>query len=132
VLGFDLLNINGRNIFVRGIQEVGVIEDSYFGDEKKYNCYSNARQEMFSKFLCPVYKSNYSTQVQQMLYSNIKGGIIGSFLSKLDVEDLQCYEIDYIKFYTSIFAEMEFLPVVNSFDNFVDYCDDMPLENYRC
>ena len=52
IIGFDILNINRRNIFVRGTQEVGVKEDIYFGDEKKYNSYRNLRQEMFSKFFC--------------------------------------------------------------------------------
>jgi len=130
IIGFDILNINGRNIFVRGTQEVGVIEDIYFGDEKKYNSYRNLRQEMFSKFLCSTYKSNYSEQVRKMLHSHIKGGIIGSFISYPTAEELQCHEIDHIKFYTSIFAEMEFLPVVNSFDNFVDFSEGMSIENY--
>ncbi len=65
-----------------------------------------------------------------MLYSNIKGGLVGSFIANSMDETLQCYEIDFIKFYTSIFVGLKYLPVVHSFDNFIAYSKDMKVEDY--
>jgi len=129
--GFNMRNINGNYLKVRGVHTVGVVDEKLvFGDSNAYNAFYSAKVNLFQKFLCPTYKSNYSPQVQKILHTNRKGGLIGSFEDDPFDEEIKYIEFDFKKYYTSIFAEMKFLPVVNSFDNFINYSAEMEIEDY--
>ncbi len=122
VTGFQMLNINGKSINVTNIRLEGVINEMNFGNVEVYKQFNKAKDEIFSKFININYKSSYSEQVRKMLYSNIKGGIKGAFGSIFDEPfEGECYNIDFKKCYTSVFMDMYYLPVVNSFDNFLPY-----------
>ncbi len=122
VTGFQMLNINGKNINVSNVRLEGVINEMNFGNVEAYKHFNHAKDEIFSKFINVNYKSNYSEQVRTMLYSNIKGGIKGALGTIFDEPFKgECYNVDFKKCYTSVFMNMYYLPVVNSFDNFVPF-----------
>ena len=72
--------------------------------------------------------SQYSSNVKQMLDAYKSGPLIGGF--REFPEDNQFIQIDFNKYYTSILANLDEFPAVNSFDEFVDYKNEK-LEKYN-
>jgi len=126
--GLSLKNINDKNIIISSYVEDDVIVDKVFEDSKMFHNYIEKKNNVLNKLLNKNYISKYSNQVHNMLKDCGIGGLIGNF-DCID-EDVECIEIDYNKYYTSILRDIKKIPVINAFDNFKDY-DKHEIKDYN-
>jgi hypothetical protein len=123
-----LSNINRKNIQIYTYNEEAVYNHNDFdNNEKTFTNYMIKKQFVHDQLLTINYKSTYSPQVQNMLKAYGKGAIIGSFD---DYDEVDTIHLDYNKYYTSILKDIKKMPIVNSFDNFIDY-NNQELEDYN-
>jgi len=149
MLNFDnitLRNINDKNIFINHYTEEGVHGHKQF-DEKTFHNYMIKKENVSSKLLNKNYISTYSEQVKMMMKEYGGNILVGSFESMYDdleheeifnekkgvmevhMKHKDVIEVDYNKYYTSILRDMEYIPIVNSFDQFVPYKNE-PISDY--
>ena len=121
-LNFDtivLKNINEKNIVISTYSEVGVNIDKTFETETMLHNYLEKKSNVLDKLLNRNYISNYSEQFSEMIREYSCGPLIGSF--EMNYEKIECIEIDFNKYYTSILRDILKFPVINSFDLFAEY-----------
>ena len=124
-----LMNINEKNIIINTYQEKGVYYlNSELQDNKKFKNYILKKNNAIDHLLNKNYISYYSEQVDEMLKKYKKPPLHGAF--DYFEETIQCSSLDFNKFYTSILKSLEYLPVINRFDNFVDYKNEI-IEDYN-
>jgi len=125
----QLKNINDQNITIEIYNEKGVnfSNDEIFNDDNIFKNYINKKNNACDALISRKYLSHYNYQVGQMLKDYAIVPMVGSF--DLHGKDIQCIDNDYNKYYTSIYNNLEYLPVINSFDRFCNY-DGHKLEKY--
>jgi len=124
-----LMNINEKNIMIDTYQEKDVYYlNSELQDNKKFKNYILKKNNAIDHLLNKNYISYYSEQVDEMLKKYKKPPLHGAF--DYFEETIQCSMLDFNKFYTSILNSLEYLPVINRFDNFVDYKNEI-IEDYN-
>ena len=124
-----LQNINGKNIFIEVYQEEGVTfaNDEIMKNEAIFKNYLNKKGNASDVLISKQYLSHYNYEVESMLKEYSIGPLVGSF--DMYGNDLPVIENDFNKYYTSIYNDLEYLPVVNAFDKFVNY-DNHEIEKY--
>ena len=125
--GLSLKNINDKNIIIKSYSEKGMQVNKEFGDSKMFHTYIEKQNNFCNKLLNKNYISKYSPQVQSLLKDCGIGGLMGYFEDIYEKTDV--IEIDYNKFYTSLLRDIENIPVINSFDNFINY-DGHEIKDY--
>jgi len=125
--GLSLKNINDKNIIIKSYSEKGMKVNKEFGDSKMFHTYIEKQNNFCNKLLNKNYISKYSPQVQSLLKDCGIGGLMGNFEDIYEKTDV--IEIDYNKSYTSLLRGIEKIPVINSFDNFINY-DGHEIKDY--
>jgi len=129
-ISFDMLKMNnihnGQNITVYTHEDDGVTLHKEFGNNEIYEHYIRKRNWALNNLLNKDFISHYSENVKQMLDAYKSGPIIGSFVDEYEGPVIQ---LDFNKYYTSILNNLTDFPIVNSFDNFVDY-DNGEIDDY--
>jgi len=142
---FFISNIGDKRITVFSYKQLGVSLDIKFMDIQTFIHYQNKKRLVFQNLLSRNYLSNYSDSAKKMFQNNVKGGIIGTLKTpnKLKTvikeiygmkvectEDSEFYQLDMNRYYCSILKDLEYIPIINSFDNFINY-DGSPIEDYN-
>jgi hypothetical protein len=135
----EKLHINSlkdRDVWITTIQEEGVTKSEDFDNSEQLIHYTKLKNTVINNLLSKSYLSSYSDNVLEMLNMNKIPPLKGSFWLKktetfvcgdIVIEDIvydvpnEIIEIDYNKFYTSILQDTDVFPLVNSFDEFIDY-----------
>lgn len=91
----------------------------FFDNETEYVNFVNSKNTFSTKLLNKNYLSRYSENVNQVFHTYTRGGVIGGFDTSVD--DYNLLALDYNKYYTKQLMNMPYIPVINSFDNFVEY-----------
>jgi hypothetical protein len=141
---FYIENIGDKKITVFSYKQRGVIQDIHFISVDNFISYEKKKALTTSQLLNKNYLSTYSESAQKLFMNIVKGGIISNFLYNSeegtyikDSNGMMIYEkketkflkMDINKCYTSILKDLEYIPIVNSFDEFIVY-DNHEIEDY--
>ena len=133
---FYIENIGDKKITVFSYKQVGVIQDIQFESVDNFISYEKKKALTTTQLLNKNYLSCYSESAKNLFMNNVKGGIIGNFIYNseegeykkdsngmmiFEKKDKKFYQFDINKFYTSILKDLEYIPIVNSFDEFIVY-----------
>ena len=121
--------IDGLNIIVSTLQEEGVYNHKEFDSEEIFRHYTSVKNNVTNNLLTINYKSVYNPNVRTMLDSYYKRPLKGKF-GNIVIPLVKGIEMDFNKYYTSILMNIKHIPVVNSFDEFIEYNDE-PIEDYN-
>ena len=119
--------VKDKKISIYANQEEGVSEKMKFKDQEEFSYYTEKKNWATNHLLTKNYLSNYSSNVKEMLSTYMPTALIGGFNIPEYNEKIDTIQLDFNKYYTSILRDMPHIPIVNSFDNFQDYCDE-PIE----
>jgi len=117
-----------RDVTIHTYQEESVTHHKEFKTEEMLNHYLTKKDFASRQLISKNYMSQYSSNVKQMLDAYKSGPLIGGF--REFPESNQFIQIDFNKYYTSILANLDEFPAVNSFDEFVDYKNEK-LQKYN-
>jgi len=135
----EKLHINSlkdRDVWITTLQEKAVTLNKDFENSNQLTHYTKLKNTVINNLLSKSYLSSYSDNVLRMLNMNKIPPLKGSFWLKktetfvsgdIVIEDVvydvpnEIIELDYNKFYTSILQDTDMFPLVNSFDEFIDY-----------
>jgi hypothetical protein len=95
-----------------------------FKDQEEFAYYSEQKNWATNHLLTKNYLSNYSSNVKEMLSTYMPTALIGGFNIPEYNEKIDTIQLDFNKYYTSILRDIPHIPIVNSFDNFQDYCNE--------
>lgn len=117
--------VKGKSISIYANQQEGVSESSKFKDQEEFSYYTERKNWATNHLLTKNYLSNYSNNVKEMLSTYMPTALIGGVGDYPEYEEkIKTFQLDFNKYYTSLLRDMPHIPIVNSFDNFQDYCDE--------
>lgn len=123
-VSFDFLRLNTKKkqIIIQSNCEEGVAESLIFATQKEFEHYTERKNWASNNLLTTNYLSNYSNNVKEMLITYMPSALIGGFI---ETDELNTIQLDYNKYYTSILRDMPCVPIINSFDNFQNYNNEV-------
>jgi hypothetical protein len=142
---FYIENIGDKKITCFSYRQVGVSQNIVFDSVNNFMSYEKKKAITTTQLLNKNYLSTYSESAKNLFMNNVKGGIIGAFMYNneegeykkdsngmmiFEKKNTKFYKFDINKFYTSFLKDLEYIPVINSFDDFIVY-DNHEIEDYN-
>lgn len=121
-------NYKKKNYNIYTLEEDSVFAHKTFDKVEVFNNYENKKGNALNNLLTINYLSQYNENVNTMLTEYMKAPLKGKFIKNLPTDE--CIHIDFNKYYTSILNQIDKVPVINTFDDFIDY-SNQTIENYN-
>jgi hypothetical protein len=125
ITNLEVSCLRDRTLLFQSIEQGQI----HFDTVDEYETFMEVKAQFSSKVRCHKYQSSYNPTVRLVL-DNIRGGFIGSNVKCESTTQFDTWNIDFNKEYPSVLKSLPFIPIINSFDHFVENDSDLICDHW--